>query len=98
MLVVGLVSGFIFALAGSHVFKADEDMGKPFLTVILYALAANLCYTLGWITELLWAWGETSRTENIRPKVFRLGLIVSAGVTLLPAIVLTLIWAAHSFR
>jgi len=98
ILAVGLVSGFIVALAGSHVFKADEDIGKPFLTVILYAFAANLCYTLGWISELLWGWGDTAKTEKMRPKIFRFGLIFSASVTLLPAIVLTLIWVARSFR
>jgi hypothetical protein len=80
------------------VFKADEDIGKPFLTVIFYALTANLCYTLGWISELLWGWGDTAKTEKMRPKVFRFGLIFSASLTLSPAIVLSLIWAAHSFR
>jgi hypothetical protein len=98
ILAVGLVSGFIFALVGSHVFRADEDFGKPFLTAVLYGLAANVCYTLGWITELLWSWGDTEQTEKTRPKVFRLGLVFSASLTLLPAIVLSLIWAAHGFR
>ena len=78
--------------------KGDVDFGSPFLTMIFYALAANICYTLGWITELLWAWGDTAQTEKMRPKVFRFGLIFSASVTLLPAIVLSLTWAVQSFR
>jgi hypothetical protein len=98
MLVIGLASGFLFALAGSHVFRSDVDLGKPFLSMIFYALAANLFYTLGWITELLWAWGDTAQTEKVRSKVFCVGLIFSAGLTLLPAIALSLIWAIRSFR
>lgn len=98
ILVVGLASGFIVALVGSRVFKRDADFGSPFVAVILYAVMANLCYTLGWVTELLWAWGNTAQTEAIRPKVFRVGLIFSASLTLLPAIVLSLTWAAHGFR
>jgi hypothetical protein len=98
ILVVGLVSGFIVAFVGSRVFKPEADFGSPFIAVILYAVTANLCYTLGWITELLWAWGDTAQTETIRPKVFRVGLIFSASLTLLPAIVLSLVWAVHSFR
>jgi hypothetical protein len=66
--------------------------------VFMYAFAANLCYTLGWITELLWAWGDTARTELIRPKVFRVGLIFSAAITALPAVVLVSTWAARGFR
>jgi hypothetical protein len=98
ILVLGLISGFIVTFAGSHVLKAGEDLGSPFLTVVFYALAANLCYTFGWITELIWAWGDTAHTERMRPKVFRLGLIFSASLTLLPAVVFLLMWAAHSLR
>jgi hypothetical protein len=98
ILLAGLASGFIAVVAWSHVFAADEGFGSPFVTVVLYALAANLCYTFGWITELLWAWGDTAQTEKSRPKVFRLGLIFSAGLTLLPAIILSVTWALRSLR
>jgi|ERR1700733_1848446 hypothetical protein len=98
ILVVGLASGFTSALLGNRVFKPDVDFGKPFIGVVLYAVAANLCYTLGWVTELLWAWGNTDRTETVRPKVFRVGLIFSVGLTLLPPVVLSLTWAARGFR
>jgi hypothetical protein len=98
ILAVGLVSGFVVALIGTRVFKSSQDLGSPFLAVAIYAVAANLCYTLGWITELLWAWGNTARTEEIRPRVFRVGLIFSTGLTLLPALAVSMIWAAHGFR
>jgi hypothetical protein len=98
ILALGLVSAFIVAVVGSQLFGSDADFGKPFIAVMLYGLAANLCYTLGWATELLWTWGNTAQTETIRPKVFRLGLIFSASLTLLPAIVLSLMWAVRSLR
>ena len=98
ILAAGVLSGFIVALIGSHVLKPDQDFGSPLLAVALYAVAANLCYTLGWMTELLWAWGHTAETSGIRPKVFRVGLIFSVSLTLLPALVISLIWVARGFR
>jgi hypothetical protein len=98
VLVVGLISGTIFVFVGSHVFGPDADLGNPFLAIIAFALAANLCYTLGWVTEILWAWGNTAQTEPMRPKVFRAGLVFSIGVTLLPAIVVSLVWAFRHVR
>jgi len=98
LLVVGLASLFASALVGSHVLPPDRDIGKPFIAVVLYAIGANLCYTLGWVTELVWGWGDTERTREVRAKVFRLGLIFSVSLTCLPAVVLTAIWASRGFR
>lgn len=98
ILAAGVVSGFIVALIGGHVFKPDQDFGSPLLAVAMYAVAANLCYTLGWMTERLWAWGNTAKTSAIRPKVFRIGLIFSVSLTLVPALVISLIWAARGSR
>jgi|SRR5271154_1485454 len=98
ILAVGLVSGLSLVFVGERLFEPRQDFGSPLIAVVLYALTANLCYTLGWVTELLWAWGDTTQTERMRPKVFRVGLIFSAILTLLPAIVLSLTWAARGFR
>jgi hypothetical protein len=95
ILSVGLVSGAIVAFAGSRLSGPDANFGNPLIVIILYAIAANLCYTPGWITEILWSWGDTAQTERMRGKVFRVGLIFSASLTLLPAIALPLIWAAQ---
>jgi hypothetical protein len=98
ILALGLVSGSILAFAGSRLFGPDANFGNPFFGVILYAVLANLCYTLGWITEILWAWGDTAQTEKLRPKIFRIGLIFSGSLTLLPAILIPLIWASQRAR
>lgn len=97
IIAVGILSGFLFAVIGSQVLQ-DRDIGSPLLVLVFYVLAANLCYTLGWLTEILWSWGRTAQTAAIRPKVFRVGLIFSAGLTFLPAIVITLIWIVWRFR
>jgi hypothetical protein len=97
ILLIGFVSAFITAFVGSRVFKPDQDIGSPFIEAALYLVAANFCYTFGWVTELLWDWGNTALTETIRSKVFRVGLIFSASLTLLPAIILSLIWAVRRF-
>jgi hypothetical protein len=64
-----------------------------FAGVALYALLANACYCLGWVTELLWSGGDTSRTAPLRARVFRAGILFSVGVTLLPAVLLPILWA-----
>jgi hypothetical protein len=98
LLAAGLASAFISAFVGSHVWGPDQDIGNPFLGAMLYAIGANLCYTLGWITELLWGWGDTERTKEVRAKIFRLGLIFSVCLTLAPAIVVSMVWATHGFK
>ena len=51
VLAIGLVPGSIVAFAGSRLFGPDANFGNPFIGIILYLLAANLCYTLGWIMD-----------------------------------------------
>ncbi|HXM66368.1 MAG TPA: hypothetical protein VN911_06525 [Candidatus Acidoferrum sp.] len=98
ILAVAIASGLVIAFVASRLLGPDADSGNPFIGAILYAIGANVCYTVGWISELLWSWGNTAQTEKIRPKVFRTGLIFSAGLTLLPAIVIPLVWAIQNHR
>jgi len=95
LLVVGFVSGFISLTVGDRLYGPDQDFGSPFLSAVFFAVCANFCYTLGWITEVLWSWGNTAQTVAIRPRVFRVGVIFSVGLTLLPAIVFSVMWAIH---
>lgn len=97
ILAVGFLSAFLFAAIGSQVLQ-DQDVGSPVLVAVFYVLGANLCYTLGWLTEILWSWGKTTQTAAIRPRVFRLGLIFSAGLTVLPVIVISAVWILRRFR
>jgi hypothetical protein len=64
--------------------------------VAMYALMANVCYTLGWQIELLArrVWGRSA--PDLGPILFRQGLIFSVGLTLLPLLVAALLWVARS--
>jgi uncharacterized membrane protein len=61
-----------------------ETPRVPLLAVIVYGIAANVCYTLGFAIELLLErlWG--SQVAPVGPVLFRQGLLFSVGVTLLP--------------
>jgi hypothetical protein len=92
---IGVVTILIVEIVGDHFVKPGEDAIEPALLLIgvpIYAIAANLFYTLGWISELLWSGGNTERTAPFRRRVFRLGLSFSVFLTLLPAIVLPILW------
>jgi hypothetical protein len=97
VLATGLLSLLVFGFIGSEVL-GNVDIGDPFLEVVAYGLLANFFYTFGWIAEILWGWGDTARTSLRRPMVFRLGLIFSAGLTLLPAVIVTLMWILRALR
>jgi hypothetical protein len=101
VLAAGLVSGLAIELIGSRFAQPGEDVEEPLaiiVGVIAYAVAANAFYTVGWITEILWSGGDTSRTEAIRPRVFRLGLILSVVLTLLPGVLVPIAWAIWGFH
>jgi hypothetical protein len=65
------------------------------LSAVAYGVLANICYTGGWIAELLtrrlrpWAY-----TPSLGVRLFRLGVKFSIGVTLFPAV---LCWAMLLF-
>lgn len=55
--------------------------------VVVYGIAANFCYSLGWSIELLarFVWGE--RAPKLGPFLFREGVFFSVGLTLLPLLI-----------
>ena len=62
---------------------------------MVYGIAANVCYTLGWMIELAAraVWGR--QAPDLGPLLFRQGLIFSVGLTLLPVLVMTFLWIVH---
>jgi hypothetical protein len=101
VLVAGIVAVLVIAAIGSRYIHPGEDLEEPMAVLfgsVLYAIAANVAYTLGWISELLWSGGDTSRTEHLRPRVFKVGLWFSVGLTLLPALLVPLAWAVFGFQ
>lgn len=79
-------------------FTADSMVGEPIgmpdgplpgvFGIFLYGIFANICYTGGWICELLVR--AASKTKSSTPfglKTFRIGVAFSIFITLCPAVV-----------
>jgi hypothetical protein len=97
----GMVTVFAVVGIGNTLVRPGEDVIEPLLLLIGVAgfgVLANLFYTLGWISELLWSGGDTALTAAYRPRVFVLGLVGSIVVTLLPCVIMVLIWIVSHIR
>lgn len=100
VLAAGIVSVLAVLLTGSRLLPG-EDVFEPLGLLVgaaAYAFAANACFCLGWITELLWSGGDTSRTAPVRRRLFRVGVWSSIGVTRLPGVLVPAIWAIFGFQ
>jgi hypothetical protein len=101
ILVAGAFSLFAIQFIAAMLTRIGADVMQPAgiaSFVILYMLGVNVCYTLGWVTELLWSDGDTARTELLRPAVYRWGLTFSVAITLLPAVFVPLFWFMQGLR
>ena len=101
ILLAGLFSFGVIELIGSRLVKHGDDVVEPMALIAggaVYVIAANLCYTLGWITELLWSRDDASFAETMRPAIYRRGLMFSLVLTLSPAILVPLAWAVFGFK
>ena len=97
----GLLTIALIEVIGGRLLPPGEDVMEPivmFPGVVAYAIAANFCYTLSWITEMAWSHGDTSRTESLREQVYGKGLIFSAVLTFLPGLVAILVWIRAGFK
>ena len=85
----------------SRLAAAGESVLNPLgliVGVALYCLAANVFSALGWISELLWSGGHTSRTASSRRRVFLIGLAASCAMTLSPVVLILSLWLIISFQ
>lgn len=97
LLAAGLVTLAMIFFVLTWIPKSTDGIQSLF-AIFLYVISANVIYTLGWISELAWSRGGAALTVQARPKVFRIGLIFSAGITLLPAVLAPAIWVLWGFR
>jgi len=91
LLVVGMVSVVSFSAAGSLLVGKLVAPALLVVGVVAYAIAANAFYTLGWVSELLWSGGATSKTAGYRRRTFYVGLAGSVALTLVPALAFGLV-------
>lgn len=67
--------------------------GVPLAAVVVYGALAKLCYSLGSVVEIAChkLWG--SRLPPVGPTLFRAGLTLSVGLTLVvPVILAVIVW------
>jgi hypothetical protein len=67
-------------------------IGEMVIAAGVYGVLANGCYSLGWFAELAAQrlWGR--RAPDVGPLLFRQGMIFSVGVTLLPLVLVCILW------
>jgi len=73
-----------------------EDAFEP-IGLFLALIAANVCYTAGWVTEIVLLRGEPSE-PSIGPRLLRWGLAFSVVVVMLPTMLWAIICIARAVR
>lgn len=63
----------------------------PWQAIVAYGVAANACYTLGWFVENVVERWLGRPVYGLGPALFRHGVVFSVGLTLLPAVLVTLV-------
>lgn len=69
--------------------------GIPFFLPVIYGVAANVCFTGGWIAELALRPLFGRRTPVVGAALFRYGLAFSVGLTALPICVFSFAFVAR---
>jgi hypothetical protein len=62
----------------------------PWQGIVAYGALANVCYTFGWAVENVVERWLGRPVYGLGPALFRHGLVFSVGLTLLPAVLVTL--------
>jgi MFS family permease len=86
---VGIVTWLLVLCFGSLAVKAGVDFEEPIMMIIgpaIYAIGANLCFTLGWIVDTSLYRGRP------RNRLWKAGLIFSLVLTALPGIWAVIAW------
>ena len=89
--IVGIISVIVFLTLASQRPKQFEEGPEPF-AILIFGFGANLCYTGGWMAELVARSLWRERAAFFGPMMFSLGLLFSVTLCFLPPIVAALIW------
>jgi hypothetical protein len=96
LLIVGVASVLAFELIMGKAIPTGEDAIEPMaliLIVPLYAIMANLCYTLGWVVELTSGTNDRSAARNRARWMYRVGMWFSVALTTAPFWYACVFWA-----
>ena len=86
---VGFVTWWLVLIAGSAAVKPGVDFEEPLAMLFgpfFYGIAANVCYTFGWIVD------TTAYRGSPRRGLFKAGFVFSLALTALPGI-----WAVTAY-
>jgi MFS family permease len=86
---VGIVTWLLVLCFGSLAVKPGVDFEEPIMMIVgpaIYAIGANLCFTLGWIVDTSLYRGRP------RNRLWKAGLIFSLVLTALPGIWAVIAW------
>jgi hypothetical protein len=98
LFVIGIASIFAMELLMSKVIPIGEDAVEPIVlafSVVAYGVLANLCYTLGWIVELVSKREHEVGARQRAEKLFLLGLWFSCLLTSAPLWFGLAFWITH---
>lgn len=67
----------------------------PWQAVAAYGVAANVCYSFGWLAEAALQRWLRREAYGLGPALYRHGLVFSVGLTLFPALLISVATAAR---
>ena len=98
LFVIGLTSLLTMEWLMGKVIPVGEDAVEPFalaVGVVVYAIMANLCYTLGWIVELGNRNADEGHQRARAKRLFLAGLWFSSLLASLPFWFGLVFWLLH---
>lgn len=101
LFVIGIASIIAMESLMEKVIPVGEDAIEPFamaLGVVLYGMAANLCYTLGWLVEITGRRADEEFARSRAQNHFLLGLWLSCLLTAAPLWFGIVFWLLHRTR
>ncbi len=106
-LIVGAVGLLTCLLTACIAFYFERNFGEAIglpdppifalLGIIFYGVTANVCYTSSWLFELIAKLVWKERARHFGEITFTLGIIFSALITFLPAVVFFVVLVVKSF-
>jgi hypothetical protein len=69
----------------------NDKSAAGLIGIVAYGLAANVCYSMGWVVENVAERWLKRPVYGLGPALFRYGLVFSVGLTLLPAVLITIL-------
>ena len=86
--------GTLIYANGLSLLARGQWLPVPWQAIVAYGIAANVCYTFGWVAENVIERWLKRPVYGLGPALFRHGLVFSLGVTVLPALLVTVMAVA----